>query len=114
MTAFGLEIHEDVFALEIQYTYKKNFLSTKKMTDATETLLNEFSFIDEKEDDFSVFWLSLADIQLKLGHLDPTVKRKAIYIIDNNIDLKRWEEDKNLCIVRSEILTNFKDKLIVS
>lgn len=40
----------------------------------------------------SDLWLSLAYFQWQIGHLDKDVKEKAETLIDQDIDLKHWEE----------------------
>src|SRR5207249_535866 len=37
------------------------------------------------------FWLALAWIQWKMGRLDPRVKAVALRIIDEDLDLKKWD-----------------------
>lgn len=105
MGTSGYKIFQDDFALDIRDYYIEKLFNGLSNEQTTEELINENQ--DADEDEYSVFWLSLASVQFEYGRLLEKVKNKAIEIIDSGEDLKKWNGDKK----RAKELERLKVKL---
>lgn len=111
MGAWGTGLYQDDDTCDIKEDYL-NFLRVG-MTDekAMEELIEYNGELIEDEETGPLFWLALADTQWKYGRLTKEVKEKALEIINNGKDLKRWEKDKKLYTKRKKVLENLKERL---
>lgn len=103
---FGDEVSD-----EVQFQYQKMIRDGEIGEKVTSTLVNEYLPKLKTSDEISVFWLSLAAVQWKLGRLEEEVKRKALSIIDTGEDLLRWE-DLKLKKKREKVLERVRGQLL--
>lgn len=75
--------------------------------------MEDYKEVLNDSNDCPVFWLSLAITQWKLGRLQDEVKRNAIEIIENNVDLNRWEWGSDIIMKekRRIVLEKLKEQL---
>ena len=111
MGAWGTAIFSDDIAADVRDDFKDKIAAGKTPLDATNEMIAENQAILEDNDDASVFWLSLAAAQWKLGRLVDFVKQKAIEIIDNGQELERWREDLKQLKQRKLVLEKLKIQL---
>jgi hypothetical protein len=91
MGVFGAGIFGDDDALDVRGDYKLVLADCQSDTLATDAIARQY---DASFDDPAVttsFWLALAWTQWSIGRLDPRVKACALRIIDDNLDLKKWQ-----------------------
>lgn len=111
MGTWGTAIYSDDTASDIKDDFKEYVADGLTSEEATERLKKEYN-PDPDDDEWSVFWLSLALIQWQTGRLLQDVKEKAIEIIDNGSDLMRWlDADKNTQKKRVQALNMLKEQL---
>ncbi|MFE0508277.1 hypothetical protein ACWF7H_29305 [Peribacillus butanolivorans] len=113
MATWGTAIFSDDFAEDVQLHYKDLIAEGYSSEEATKILVEQSLKAEEfDEEDTTVFWLSLAAIQWKLGRLEENVKKIAVEIIDNGSDLKRWDDEPSLIKKREKVLLKLKEQLI--
>ncbi|WP_340372162.1 hypothetical protein [Peribacillus sp. FSL E2-0218] len=82
--------------------------------EATNILVEQSLKAEEfDEEDTTVFWLSLAAIQWKLGRLEENVKKIAVEIIDSGSDLRWWDEEPSLIKKREKVLLKLKKQVFL-
>lgn len=109
--AWGTAIFSDDIACDIRDDYKELIGDGLSSGEATEVLLSQYSDIAQDDDEGTVFWLSLASIQWKCGRLLENVKMNALNIIENDLDLKKWEYDAKEMKKRKVVLLKLKEEL---
>lgn len=110
MGAWGVAILSDDIAEDISLRYKDLLSDNYSSEESSRLVIDEYqNELDEEE--ITVFWLSFALIQWKLGRLQNEVKSMALQIIDSGRDLVRWEEDPNLKKKRQDVLLKLKEQL---
>jgi len=110
---WGIAIFSDDLACDVRDDYKY-FLGEGYDNDkAIEKLIHDYSEMLDDPEDGTIFWLALAATQWKLGRLREDIKVKALEIIENGVDLKRWEQtnDKKLIEKRKVVLEKLKEQL---
>jgi len=107
MGAWGTGIFQEDFTCDIRDNYIRYLAMDKSNEEATE-LLKTDNELDKLTDDEGVFWIALAMVQWQKGRLLDEVKDKAIYFIDNGLDLDTWEGNKK----REEVLQQAKEKIL--
>ena len=114
MGTFGTAIFSDDFACDIRDEFKEFIGNGMTPEQATTKLTNEYSEALKDDDENSVFWLSLAATQWKIGRLLDFVKEKAIQIIDTGSNLTRWqlESESKLVTKRQKELLKLKEQLL--
>jgi hypothetical protein len=111
MGAWGVNIFDDDFALDLKEEYSEILDSGLSHEVATKTLTERYKDALEDPEESSVFWLALASIQLEHDALVNHVKANALGVINSNRDLLRWEDspDANR---RKQILEQLKNQLL--
>lgn len=109
MGTWGVKLYDDDVALDVKEEYLKLLKKRKNNKEATAELISNWD--TDNIDDCSVFWIALADTQWNNGSLLEEVKKKAIEIIDNEIDLEKWAYESELYIQRKEELNKLKERL---
>lgn len=99
MGTWGTGIFSDDLASDLRDDYRDLIAGGVSPADATQRLIAEYK-PDHDPDDGPVFWLALAATQWRLGHLDESVKQRALQIIDNGDNLRRWEAEATIADVR--------------
>lgn len=110
MGAWGVAILSDDIAEDVSFRYKDLLGENYSSEDASKIVIEEYQN-DLDVEEMTVFWLSFALIQWKLGRLQEEVKNKAIEIIDSGVDLERWEEEPKLIKKREAVLLKLKEQL---
>jgi hypothetical protein len=110
MGCWGVGIFQNDIALEVKDLYERKLKIGKSNEEAIEELNNELSEFVNDIDDSVDFWLALSSIMHDYGRLTDFVKKKAMEIIEANIDEMRWEEKDKLR--RSKVLSELKTKLL--
>lgn len=109
MGAWGVAILSDDIAEDVSFRYKDLLGDTYSNEKASRIVIEEFQN-ELDNDEITVFWLSFALIQWKLGRFQEEVKYKALQIIESGTDLERWEEDPKLK-KREAVLIKLKEQL---
>lgn len=110
MGAWGPGLYQDDVALDVRDYYKDQLHRGKEGEQITQELIAQNSDILEDPDDGPVFWLALADVQWKMGRLENVVKQNALNIIDENVDLMRWQHEEPGCVKkRLHMLSELKE-----
>lgn len=113
MGTWGVGLYQDDLAEEIRDYYKEQLKRGKREEEITRELVEEYESLLSDTDDAPVFWFALADTQWNLGRLEDTVKRNALYYIQNCSDRKRWKsENPEKAKKREQVLEKLKEKLM--
>lgn len=91
MGVFGAGIFSDDDALDVRDDYKYFLAETQSDTLATDAIILQYGANFDDLAATTSFWLALAWTQWKMGRPDPRVKAAALRIIDEDIDLKKWD-----------------------
>ena len=111
MYVSGVGIFEDDLSEDIKFDFQNLISDGYSLEKATSILISKYVPSLRKYEE-NVFWIALAAIQWEMGRLEPLVKEKAINIIDNKSDLKRWWREPELKEKREKVLKNLKEKLL--
>lgn len=111
MGAWGPGLYSDDVTCDVKDEYIKYLREGKTNEEATEDILESWEIPSEYEndEDESLVLFALADTQWNYGRLLDEIKEAALKRID--IDLKRWEEDKQLYNKRKKVLDRLATKL---
>lgn len=88
MGTWGTALYSDDLACDVKESFLTLIGDGVSPQQATKQLFSEYNELD---DDEPVFWISLAHTQWKCGRLIPSVKKKAVSLIESGVDLNRWE-----------------------
>ncbi len=114
MGTWGTGIFEDDTALDIKGTFEDSLADGLSVDAATQRVLVEYSEAFEDYDEASVSWLALASTQLEHEVLQPEIRDKALAVIEDNSDLRRWEESASAEDLgqRGQVLEDLKARLL--
>lgn len=115
MGAWSTSIFSDDLACGVRDMYKELIGDGKEGREATKILLEIYNPRKIDSEDYTVFWLSLAAIQWRLGRLEYKVKKRAIEIIDSDMNLVLWigeEVLKSDYNKREKVLLKLKVQLL--
>lgn len=112
MGAWGTAIFSDDLASDIKEEFRLKIGLGKSVELAVQELKDEHKEELEDDEENIVFWLALASTQWKLGRLQEEVKSKAINIIEDGTDLKRWSEEEADYKKRGKVLEKLKQQLL--
>jgi hypothetical protein len=91
MGVFGAGIFADDDALDVRDDYKYFLADAQSSELATDAIVRHYGARFDDPAATTGFWLGLAWTQWKGGRLDPRVKAVALRIINDGLDLKKWE-----------------------
>jgi hypothetical protein len=111
MGAWGANIFDDDFALDLKSEYEEILGSDFSHEVAAQTLIERYQDALEDPEESGVFWLALASIQLEQNALMNEVRTNALDIIMSDRDLLRWEESE-LFGSRKQVLEQLKNQLL--
>lgn len=111
MSAWGTALFSDDAAADVREGYRDLIGDGFTGPQATDTLLKEWSDALADPDEASVFWLALASTQWQCGRLETRVHSKALKIIEEGTDLRRWREDSKLLKKRGAVLAKLQVQL---
>jgi hypothetical protein len=111
MGAWGTALFSDDTAADVRDGYRDLIGDGFTSPQATDALAKEWGEALADSDEASVFWLALASTQWQCGRLEPRVKSKALKIIEDGTDLRRWREDFKLLKNREAVLAKLLSQL---
>ena len=87
MGTWGPNLYQNDTSLDVKDEFEKLYNEGKNVQEITDILTEEYKslFGDIKEE--PLFWLALADTQWEFGVLLPVVKEKALYWIDESVNM---------------------------
>jgi hypothetical protein len=91
MGVLGAGSFADDDALDVRGEYKFFLADAQSDELATDTIARQYGASFDDPAATTAFWLGLAWTQWKFGRLDPRVKAVALRIIDEGLDLKKWQ-----------------------
>lgn len=110
MGTSGTALYSDDTACDTRDEFVHLLSRCRDPVQAQDSLLRSWEAQIADPDDGPVFWLALAETQWRYGCLDERVKTRAIEVINEEQDLRRWE---GADIKRRRInLLALKDKLL--
>ena len=91
MGVFGAGLFGDDDALDVREDYRWFLADEQSDEKATDALVRQYGADWADPGAHTAVWLALAWTQWKMGRLDPRVKAAALRILDDGLDLKKWE-----------------------
>ena len=91
MGMWGFELYQNDTALDVKDEFYELFNAGKTAQEITDKLTEDYKSIMGDTDEEPIFWLALADTQWDLGVLLPVVKEKALYWIDNDCGIFKYQ-----------------------
>ena len=91
MGTWGPNLYQNDTSLDVKDEFEKLYNEGKNVQEITDILTEEYKslFGDIKEE--PLFWLALADTQWEFGVLLPVVKEKALYWIDESVNMLNFK-----------------------
>jgi hypothetical protein len=112
MGAWGTALFSDDAAADIRDGYRDLIGDGVSGPEATDALVKEWGDALADSDQASVFWLALASTQWQCGRLESRVKSKALKIIEEGSDLRRWRDNPTLLKKREAALAKLQAQLL--
>jgi hypothetical protein len=112
MGAWGAGIFSDHTAADVRNIYGELIRNGLDGVIATEKLLMQFAESLDDPDDGPPFWLGLAAVRYRLGRLEERVRDRAVRLIDDGTDLRRFSENPELARTRERITAKLRTHLI--
>lgn len=84
-------LFEDDHVLDLESFYDELMEKKFSIQEAVECLQEEFLHDDDYD---HLFWIGLAAIQWKRGHLQKSIAQKAIELIQSQADHELWEDNQ--------------------
>lgn len=120
MGIWGPGLYENDLALDMKQFVSDEIEAGTSSPIVAKKLSEAFSFAVGDEDDELVYWMTLADLQVDLGHLDDHVREKVLSYIEHGENSKVWVSSnpaerkarkKVLDALRKEIVSPVKGSL---
>jgi hypothetical protein len=92
MGAWGPAIFSDDVACDVRGVYRELLEDQVPDDEAEAQVLAQMAPEGTDDEDAAVVWLALAATSSKLGRLSDATRTRALRIIDEGIDLARWDE----------------------
>lgn len=109
MGIWGAGLFSDDVACDVRDTYRRLLGDQVPDDEAERRVLEEF--LGEGESP-TVVVLALASTQAQVGRLSPSVRERALEIIDNGTDLAGWADEKPSVVARRRtMLRTLRDRL---
>jgi hypothetical protein len=112
MGTWGTALFSDDTASDVREDFKRHVGDGLTAEAATALMVKEWGSALDDPDDGPPFWLALAATQWSLGRLVPEVMNQALRILDNGVDLRRWDNDKKLQAKRLLVLERLREQLV--
>jgi hypothetical protein len=114
MGAWGPALFSDDTAADVRDGYREHVGDGFTGPEATDKLVREWGEALKDPNEASVFWLALASTRWKCGRLEPRVKARALSIIEEEADLRRWRGvgDAKLLEKRKAVLEKLRVELL--
>ncbi len=110
MGAWGIKLYQNDIAEDVKDEYVTKLRFGYSNEEITENMIKKYNY-GKYDEDTVVFYLALADMQWQYGMLLEKVKERAIFYIDNEVDLESWREDAKMLEKIRKVLNNLKEKL---
>jgi len=111
--AWGPAIFSDDVAADIREDWRLHIGDGLSPEAATTRIIEQYADAVKDQDEAGVVWLALAVSQWRTGRLLPEVQARAIEVIDNGADLRRWESaDPKTRRARAQVLAKTRDQLL--
>jgi len=92
MGTWGYGIFENDVSVDVRLTFEDAIHRGATVEEATRHVLAECADYLEDMDDRVQVWLALASLQLEQGSVEDSIRKRALEVIEQGADLKRWEE----------------------
>ena len=111
MGAWGTGLYQDDLALDVKESYDSLLNNGKTYAEANKLIIEEFDFCLNDQDEAPVFWLVLANVQMKHSCLEEETKTRAMESFEH--DLQRWKEASPAQQKkREQVLLRLKQRLL--
>ena len=114
MGHWGTSILSNDTSADIKDIYFDMFDSGKSISSIREKIKHDFLDGDDISNN-TIFWLTMSLLDWQIGNQDEEIKQLAIKIIDEQIDIKVWEEsgaDKSTLKQRDNVLIELREKIL--
>jgi hypothetical protein len=112
MGTWGAAVFSDDTACEVRDDWRDHVGNGLTGSEATDRILDQYRNELDDPDTGPVIWLSLAITQWKNGRLEDRVRNRAMEIIDDGTDLRRWADDARLRTKRANVLAKVRAQLV--
>jgi hypothetical protein len=109
---WGTGVFSDDTAADVRGEYRAHIEDGVDGRDATDKVLEVFRESLDDRDDAPSVWLGLAATQAQLGRLEARVRDRALQIIADGTDLRRFDEQPRLRAKRAQVLGKLKERLL--
>src|SRR5690349_13579978 len=92
MGTWGPAIFADDDAADLRDEYRLILAGAQSDSAATDEAARQYAASFDRIEDTTPFWLALALIQWRMGRPDPRAREAALRIIDEGIDLAKWND----------------------
>lgn len=90
MGAWGTGIFSDDTACDVRDVWRETLMDGLDGEAATARVFQKFTHVFADEDEVVVGWVALAAAQMQTGRLQPTVRDRALEIIEAGGDVEQW------------------------
>lgn len=91
MGTWGPNLYQNDTSLDVKDEFEKLYNEGKNVQEITDILTEEYKSIIGDIEEEPLFWLALADTQWEFGVLLPVVKEKALYWIDESVNMLNFK-----------------------
>lgn len=112
MGAWAAGLFDDDTACDLRDEFKEMLASGLTVEQATAELERRYEPASDPVDLEPVFWIALAAVQHSWGRLMPSVRDRAVEIIDTGRDVERFFDDTDIRAKRQAVLEKFKRELL--
>ncbi|HWI53484.1 MAG TPA: hypothetical protein VNT01_15185 [Symbiobacteriaceae bacterium] len=93
MGTWGTDIFDNDLSADMRMDYTEQVEEGVPGPEIRANLLEGYAEALADEDDAPLFWMTLAALQLKYGHLEASVREQALAAIAAGSNLRRWEAE---------------------
>lgn len=91
MGTWGPNLYQNDTSLDVKDEFEKLYNEGKNVQEITDILTEEYKSLFGDIEEEPLFWLALADTQWEFGVLLPVVKEKALYWIDESVNMLNFK-----------------------
>lgn len=91
MGTWGPNLYQNDTSLDVKDEFEKLYNEGKNVQEITDILTEDYKSIIGDIEEEPLFWLALADTQWEFGVLLPVVKEKALYWIDESVNMLNFK-----------------------
>jgi hypothetical protein len=111
MGTWGVAIFGNDTAADVRDGFRELIEDGRSDEEATSEVLRKFGESLADPDDAPFVWTALAAVQHRLGRLQPSVRERAIQVIDSGAGLHLWDDEK-LREKRKAVLLKLRGELL--